>query len=72
MAERVEVYRTAAGKWDWRKLTQNENENVTATSGSQGYENKLDAIRMAKQENPELADEILLIDSELKEPEDAA
>lgn len=62
MAERVEVYRTAGGKWDWRKLTQNE--NVTATSGSQGYENKLDAIRMAKQENPELADQIFLIDAE--------
>lgn len=52
MAERVEVFEKKDGTFDWRTVSRNE--NIVATSGSQGYERKIEAIRMARQQNPGL------------------
>jgi uncharacterized protein YegP (UPF0339 family) len=50
MAERVELYRDREGGWRWRRVAVNE--EVIAESG-EGYVNKLHAVRMAAQLNPD-------------------
>lgn len=39
-----ELYRRKDGKWSWRLRA--ENGKIIATDGAQGYENKVDAIKM--------------------------
>lgn len=46
---RAEVYRRADLKWDWRTVAANN--EVTSTSGGQGFENRSDAIAAAIREN---------------------
>lgn len=59
MAERVEVFKDTGGDWWWRKIASNENKVATSR---EGYENKLHAVKMAKQENEGV--EIYLIDEQ--------
>jgi uncharacterized protein YegP (UPF0339 family) len=42
---RLEYYRRADGKWDWRVVASNN--RIVGTSGGQGYENKGDAVHIA-------------------------
>ena len=39
-----ELYRRKDGKWSWRLRA--ENGKIIATDGAQGYENRVDAIKM--------------------------
>ena len=49
MSERVEVTKDKAGEFRWRHVSLNE--NIVSESG-EGYVRLIDAVRMAKQENP--------------------
>lgn len=64
MAERVEVFTRTDGKFSWRTVSRNE--NIVATDGGQGYSNLLEAIRMAKDQNPGL--EVFQVEIREKDP----
>ena len=49
MAERVEVFKDKSSEFRWRHLATNQ--NIVSESG-EGYSRLIDAVRMAKQENP--------------------
>lgn len=63
----VEIYRDEKGEHRWRRRA--ENGQVIATSG-EGYVRHIDALEIVERQYPDIP--ILEIDSELKEPEDAA
>lgn len=44
MADKLEIYKDAAGKWRWRKVASN---GRIVASSSQGYVNKSDCISNA-------------------------
>lgn len=50
----VTVYRRADFRWEWRRRAA----NGESTSGSQGYENREDAVEMAAELNPDVTIEI--------------
>ena len=49
MSERVEVFKDKSSEFRWRHLATNE--NIVSESG-ESYVRLIDAVRMAKQENP--------------------
>ena len=49
MSERVEVFRDKAGEHRWRHIAVNQ--NIVSESG-EGYVRLIDAVTMAKKENP--------------------
>lgn len=51
MHQRVEVYRRADGRFEWRRLHGGE---IVSTSGGQGYENLSDCLEMAVELNPNI------------------
>lgn len=64
---RIEVEKDKGEEWRWTRFAANE--NILADSG-EGYVRQIDAVSMAKSLFPGVR--VLVIESELKEPEDAA
>lgn len=54
--DRIKVYRRADFRWEWRRRAANG--DVLSTSGNQGYENREDAVEMARELNPGITIEI--------------